>query len=457
MNINIVFIVFGIILAVIIIIGIILFLKYIKKCKEIIKQRNYIVPARTGIVGVKLLENPISYRTVKAQQPFIQSEFQTGNNLESARKRGATVLDDYESCDASSPEENRENKLQSYISNDLKNYLKSLSKDLTQKLSDESSSSLVDQNEASRFEGISENIIPIDSKKSKRVKWGNKKRKLISSKMYQVAGRLTFRLEYSEDKKTLMIHILRLMDLASQKPANEVSPFVRAYLLPGKLHMHTTKYQSGKKNLFIDEKMIFPNILEKDMNVYKLKIKVYNHARLVQGEILGEVELPLSSLNLNPSQTYQVDLFLKQKHKESKPLLMVSLNHQLINNKLEVIIHKAKYLPKSSNYIYAIVSLVKVDYFERKDTAPRQYDTIMDFNECFEFNMHTSVNSPLKSYSLVITLVNQNNFERDEIIGHVIFSECFSYSATASHWRTVEKTPHKRIVEWHSLTRPDIA
>ena len=181
--------------------------------------------------------------------------------------------------------------------------------DSMRKSSEDSIYSLTDQSGCSQNEEIFESATLGESKK--RIRRYHRKKSSHSNQMYKMAGHLTFRSDYSQEYKILTIHILRLMDLASEKPVNEVNPFVRAYLLPGKMHKQNSKYQKGKKNPFIDEKVIFPNISMEDMNNYKLKIKVYNHSRLMRSELLGEVDIALSSLDLNVSETFKVDLFVK--------------------------------------------------------------------------------------------------------------------------------------------------
>ncbi|XP_065665389.1 synaptotagmin 1-like [Hydra vulgaris] len=461
-NNDVVLIVSGIILAIVVFIAAFFLWKYVKKCIETLKQN--LLPNKTNSIDIKLFENPISVRTVKIQQPFITSKFGNhGNILESVQKRRFTVLDVYKSQTTPNFSLKRRKNLQLNIPEDLKYYLKSLIKELktSNQTSNQTSkapkSSLKDQSESTQEKEINSTKSSTESKKSKKqVTWNLTKSNSISNELHQNTGCLTFRSEYLENSKTIIIHILRLIDLVSQKPANEVNPFIQAYLLPGKLQVHNTKYQRGKKKIYFDEKLNFLNISEKDKNIYTLKIKVLNHVRLTRCETLGKGEVPLKSLHLNSSQTYRVNLFVKKNLEKIEPLLMVSLNHHTILNKLEVIIHQAKNLPESSSYVYVIVALVKLDYVEKKNSAPRQLINQQGLDEYFEFHVQTSVDSPLKSFSLVITLVKKVNFKTDVIFGHVIFSECFFYSAAASHWIAVENTPNKRITEWHSLINPDI-
>ena len=142
--------------------------------------------------------------------------------------------------------------------------------------------------------------------KKKRLAAG---RKALSKKTYKKSGKITFTTEYNKENKTLEIHILRAFGVGSRCDVADTHPFVRLYLTPGKKQKQNTGYQKATRDPFFNEKIVMTDLAQEDLVKYKLKLKVYNHGRLKKDEILGEVDLALSSIDAHQKETFAVDLF----------------------------------------------------------------------------------------------------------------------------------------------------
>ena len=147
---------------------------------------------------------------------------------------------------------------------------------------------------------------------------GAKRGSSVPRKSYKKSGKITFTTEYSTDTKTLEVHILRVFDLISRKQLNEINPFVNVFLHPGKHQKYSTKYHKGTRNPYINEKVFFKDIEKDSFNRYKLRFRVYHYSRVKTKELLGELEVALSSLDTNVKETFNVDLFIMNQQKVSQ-------------------------------------------------------------------------------------------------------------------------------------------
>lgn len=129
---------------------------------------------------------------------------------------------------------------------------------------------------------------------------------------YKKSGKITFTTRFIESEKIFEIHILRASDLAPKRDVAEINPFVRVYLQPGKKQKKQTKPLKATKEPFINEKILFTDIDDSTIDKYRLKLKVYNHGRLKKNELLGEMDIALSSIDMSAKETFNLDLFLQR-------------------------------------------------------------------------------------------------------------------------------------------------
>lgn len=129
-------------------------------------------------------------------------------------------------------------------------------------------------------------------------------------KRYVKTGKVCFSTQYFQEKKKLEIMVLRAFDLGKRKEHNELSPFVRLYLLPGKRQKQHTRVKRRTKEPYFNEKRVFYDLSEEDMASNRLKLKVYSRETIAKNELLGETEIALSSLRLKEKDSFSLDLFL---------------------------------------------------------------------------------------------------------------------------------------------------
>ena len=180
---------------------------------------------------------------------------------------------------------------------------------------------------------------------------GAKRGSSVPKKSYKKSGKITFTTEYSTDTKTLEVHILRVFDLVSRKQLNEINPFLNVYLHPGKHHKYSTKYHKGTRNPYINEKVFFKDIEKDSFNRYKLRFRVYHYSRVKTKELLGELEVALSSLDTNVKETFNVDLFIMNQQKVSQFDMLVVCSglilakSKVVDDIIEISQNTTKYKP----------------------------------------------------------------------------------------------------------------
>ena len=145
---------------------------------------------------------------------------------------------------------------------------------------------------------------PMFVRKRMAARRGKDKKKSVKT------GHLCFTTQYFSDKKQLEIMVIRAFDLKKPEESDELSPFLRLYLLPGKRQKQHTRVKRKTKEPYFNEKRIFYDLSSTDFVSKRLKLKVYSRETITRNVLLGETEVALSSLSLTEKQSFSVDLFL---------------------------------------------------------------------------------------------------------------------------------------------------
>lgn len=106
------------------------------------------------------------------------------------------------------------------------------------------------------------------------------------------------------------MHILRACNLAPKRDIDEVNPYVKVYLVPGKKQSQATRWLKATKEPFINESFIFTELTKEYIDKYRLKLRVKNNK--IKREILGEVEIPLKEIDLEKKENFKMDLWKKR-------------------------------------------------------------------------------------------------------------------------------------------------
>ena len=164
----------------------------------------------------------------------------------------------------------------------------------------------------SELEVFFENTVATIHDSCKRRIASTRKAHTLTKTVYKKCGKIGFTIKYNESKKNLEIHILKAIGIAPKRDVSDINPFVRLYLLPGKKQKRSTKYQKQTKDPYINEEIIMSDLGKEELANHKLKLKLYNHVLLKKKELLGEVDVDLSCIDISVKQSFIVDLFRKK-------------------------------------------------------------------------------------------------------------------------------------------------
>ena len=131
-----------------------------------------------------------------------------------------------------------------------------------------------------------------------------------SERTYKKAGKIDFTTEYKKEEKAFEVHILRACNLAPKRDIDEVNPYVKVYLVPGKKQSQATRWLKATKEPFINESFIFTELTKEYIDKYRLKLRVKNNK--IKKEILGEVEIALKEIDLGKKENFKMDLWKKR-------------------------------------------------------------------------------------------------------------------------------------------------
>ena len=106
-------------------------------------------------------------------------------------------------------------------------------------------------------------------------------------------------MNYEADKQTLLITILKAVDLPAKDTQMGTSdPYVKLQLLPEKRHKVKTRVLRKTLNPIYEESFTFYGISETQLNATSLHFVALSFDRFSRDDIIGEVLCPLRDLDL---------------------------------------------------------------------------------------------------------------------------------------------------------------
>lgn len=240
----------------------------------------------------------------------------------------------------------------------------------------------------------------------------------------------------------------------------QINPFARLYLSSDKKSKKDTKVQHNTRYPVYNEYLEFRNLEQEELSEQKLKIKLYTIDVIKRKEILGQVDVLLSSLSFLGKETFDVFLF-KQRSTVSMTSVCLTLCHQATMSRLDVYVDRLKKVPKPpkgsvSSSIYGSCVLYKGEKEWKRNTSIKTYHSDPVYEETLAFqDLATSSSDPLNSFSLVFSLVERSLLGHDKILGQVLLSTGSPQCSGVKQWDNVHEKPHIRHTSWHYLLDPD--
>ncbi|KAJ8399944.1 hypothetical protein AAFF_G00406740 [Aldrovandia affinis] len=265
-------------------------------------------------------------------------------------------------------------------------------------------------------------------------------------------GKLEFSLDYNFTDTQLIVGILQAQDLAAMDMGGTSDPYVKVYLLPDKKKKFETKVQ--RKNLcpVFNETFIF-KIPYAELGGKTLVLQVFDFDRFSKHDVIGEIKIPMNSVDLGQPLHEWRDLQNGEKEEQEKlGDVCISLRYVPTAGKLTVNIMEAKNLKKMdvgglSDPFVKIVLQHNGKRLKKKKTTVKKNTLNPYFNESFSFEIPFE---QIQKVQVVITVYDYDKLGSNDAIGKTFMG----YGATGvglRHWSDMLANPRRPIAQWHTL------
>ncbi|XP_051572891.1 synaptotagmin-2-like [Myxocyprinus asiaticus] len=265
-------------------------------------------------------------------------------------------------------------------------------------------------------------------------------------------GKLEYSLDYNFTENQLIVGILQAQDLPAMDIGGTSDPYVKVYMLPDKKKKFETKIQ--RKNLcpVFNETFIF-KIPFNDLAGQTLVLQVFDFDRFGKHDVIGEIKIPMNSIDLGQPIHEWRDLVGGEKEEQEKlGDICISLRYVPTSGKLTVCIMEAKNLKKMdvgglSDPFVKIVLQHNGKRIKKKKTTVKQNTLNPYFNESFSFEIPFG---QIQKVQVLITVYDYDKLGSNDPIGKCWIG--FGASGVGlRHWSDMLANPRRPVAQWHTL------
>ncbi|XP_067575247.1 synaptotagmin-5 isoform X1 [Pseudorca crassidens] len=269
-------------------------------------------------------------------------------------------------------------------------------------------------------------------------------------------GRLQYSLDYDFQSGQLLVGIVQAEGLAALDLGGSSDPYVRVYLLPDKRRRHETRVHRQTLNPHFGENFAF-KVPYVELGGRVLVMAVYDFDRFSRNDSIGEVRVPMSSVDLGrPVLAWRELQAAPREEQEKLGDICFSLRYVPTAGKLTVIVLEAKNLKKMDvaglSDPYVKVHLLQGGKKVRKKKTTIKKNTLNPYyNEAFSFEVPCD---QVQKVQVELTVLDYDKLGKNEAIGRVAVGAAAG-GAGLRHWADMLANPRRPIAQWHSLRPPD--
>ncbi|XP_052089982.1 synaptotagmin-1-like isoform X2 [Mytilus californianus] len=276
-----------------------------------------------------------------------------------------------------------------------------------------------------------------------------------STKSEVKLGKLQFQLDYDFQKGELSVGVIQAADLPGMDMSGTSDPYVKVYLLPDKKKKFETKVHRKTLNPVFNETFIFKNVPYAETGSKTLVFAIYDFDRFSKHDQIGQVQVPLNSVDLCQVIEEWRDVASPDNDSEKENKLgdiCFSLRYVPTAGKLTVVILEAKNLKKmdvgglSDPYV-KLSLMLSGKRVKKKKTTIKKFTLNPYYNESFTFEVPFE---QVQKVSLIVTVVDYDRIGTSEPIGRVNLG-CNSSGTELRHWSDMLANPRRPIAQWHTL------
>ncbi|XP_063695465.1 synaptotagmin-6 [Culicoides brevitarsis] len=260
-------------------------------------------------------------------------------------------------------------------------------------------------------------------------------------------GRLHLRIKYDSQVSDLAVHLIEARDLCQFVDGGFRDPYVRVSLLPEvDQRQRQTAIHRNEVDPHFDTHFKFP-ISRDQLHEKELLLQVLDYDRYSHNDIIGELRIKMSKLELAKSTEIWGDLIRIKKPQENRPELLLSLNYLPQAERLTVVVMKAKNIQTLQDPYVKMYLIINGKRQKKKKTplATSNDPTNFVWNEAFVFNLHSNV---VPNAGLEIYVIGEGG-EANAIGSCYIGLQ--EPGLGRQHWQEMQHNARKSTAMWHCL------
>ncbi|KAL7668516.1 hypothetical protein ACOME3_009214 [Neoechinorhynchus agilis] len=269
-------------------------------------------------------------------------------------------------------------------------------------------------------------------------------------------GQLEFSVEYDFKNNDLITTVIQASHLPAMDLGGTSDPYVKIYLIPDKKKKFETKVHRKTLNPVFNETFTFKGIPYGEVTEKNLIFAVYDFDRFSRHDQIGEVTLPINSIDLATVTHLTKDIRSVAGEKDSEHRLgeiCFSLRYVPTSGKLTVVVLEAKNLKKmdvgglSDPYV-KLSLMMNGKRLKKKKTSIKKFTLNPYYNESFTFEIPFE---QIQRVQLILTVIDYDRIGTSEPIGKVSLG-CSATGTALRHWSDMLASPRRPIAQWHKLT-----
>uniref|UniRef100_A0A8D0EMY6 Synaptotagmin 8 n=1 Tax=Strix occidentalis caurina TaxID=311401 RepID=A0A8D0EMY6_STROC len=255
----------------------------------------------------------------------------------------------------------------------------------------------------------------------------------------------------------LKVGVKQAAELKAMDSGGTSDPYVIVYLTSDMKKRYETKVYRKTLNPVFNENFAF-QVPQAEVPDSTLVMQIYDFNRFAKHDIIGEVRLPLASVNLQHVIEQWSDLVAASKVEEEQlGEICFSLRYVPSTSKLTVLILEAKKLKRMDSHglsdpfvkVHLILNRKK---WKKKKTSVKKNTLSPYFNEAFVFEVPFN---QIQNVDVVISVWDHDKVTKNEPIGK-LFLGCRATGKQLRHWSDMLSNPRRPLAQWHSLQPPDV-
>ncbi|XP_053572735.1 synaptotagmin-1 [Bombina bombina] len=265
-------------------------------------------------------------------------------------------------------------------------------------------------------------------------------------------GKLQYSLDYDFQNNQLMVGIIQAAELPALDMGGTSDPYVKVFLMPDKKKKFETKVHRKTLNPVFNEQFTF-KVPYAELGGKTLILTVYDFDRFSKHDVIGEVKVPMNTVDFGHVTEEWRDLISAEKEEQEKlGDICFSLRYVPTAGKLTVVILEAKNLKKmdvgglSDPYV-KIHLMQNGKRLKKKKTTIKKNTLNPYYNESFSFEVPFE---QIQKVQVVVTVLDYDKIGKNDAIGKVFVG----YNCTGAelrHWSDMLANPRRPIAQWHTL------